>query len=51
VKDFTSSGDTIKFKVPYEGADYDIDLKATDDMLVGTWSGGGNSGKTSGTKK
>ena len=51
VKDFTSAGGELKFKVPYQGADYEIALKATADKLSGTWSGGGDSGKTSGVKK
>jgi hypothetical protein len=51
VKDFTSSDGVLRFKVPYEGVDYDIELKAAEDKLIGTWNGGGNSGKTAGTKK
>jgi hypothetical protein len=49
-KDFTYTDGVLKFKVPYEGDFYDIELKATADKLTGTWSGGGNSGRTTGTK-
>jgi hypothetical protein len=49
-KDFTFADGLLKFKAPYQGVDYDIELKATADKLDGTWSGGGDSGKTSGTK-
>lgn len=49
-KDFTYVDGVLKFKAPYEGQDYDIELKATAEKLVGTWSGGGASGKTTGTK-
>ena len=50
-KDFTYVDGVLKFKVPYEGEDYDIELKADGDgKLKGTWSGGGNSGPTTGTK-
>jgi hypothetical protein len=49
-KDVTFADGVLKFKAPYQGADYDIELKATADKLDGTWSGGGDSGKTSGTK-
>jgi hypothetical protein len=41
---------TLKFSAPYQGEDYDIELKLADGKLVGTWSGNGDSGKTSGTK-
>jgi len=50
VKDFTFSNGVLKFKVPYEGEYYDIELKADGGKLDGKWSGNGNSGKTSGTK-
>ena len=50
VKTVTFSDGVLKFKAPYQGEDYDIELKLTDDKLVGTWSGGGNSGKTTGTR-
>jgi hypothetical protein len=49
-KDLTYADGVLKFKAPYQGADYDIELKATADKLDGTWNGGGDSGKTSGTK-
>ena len=49
-KDFTYSNGVLKFKVPYEGEYYDIELKANGEKLDGKWSGNGNSGKTSGTK-
>jgi hypothetical protein len=49
-KDFSYVDGVLKFKAPYEGQDYDIELKATPEKLVGTWSGGGASGKTTGTK-
>jgi hypothetical protein len=49
-KDFTYTDGLLKFKVPYEDAFYDIELKATPDKLTGTWSGGGTSGRTTGTK-
>jgi hypothetical protein len=50
VRDFSYTDGVLKFKVPYEGEEYDIELKADGDRIDGTWSGGGNSGKTSGTK-
>jgi hypothetical protein len=50
VKDLTYTEGVLKFKVPYQGNYYDIELKATGEKLDGTWSGGGDSGKTSGTK-
>jgi hypothetical protein len=49
-KDLTYENGVLKFKAPYQGEDYDIELKATGDKLDGTWSGGGDSGKTTGTK-
>ncbi len=49
-KDLTFADGVLKFKAPYQGVDYDIALKATADKLDGTWSGGGDSGKTSGIK-
>lgn len=49
-KSFSYTDGVLKFKVPYQGEDYDIELKATPEKLNGTWSGGGDSGKTSGTK-
>jgi hypothetical protein len=50
VKDFTVTGNKIHFKAPYQDQDYDIDLTLTGDKLEGTWSGGSDSGKTSGTR-
>jgi hypothetical protein len=50
VKNFSYADGVLKFKVPYEGQDYDIELKSAADKLVGPWSGDGNSGRTSGTK-
>jgi hypothetical protein len=49
-KDLTYVDGLLKFKAPYQDVDYDIELKAIADKLTGTWSGGGDSGKTSGTK-
>jgi len=49
-KNFNYADGVLKFKVPYQDEEYDIELKVTADKLVGTWSGGGNSGKTAGTK-
>jgi hypothetical protein len=49
-KDFTFADGVLKFKAPYQGVDYDIELKATADKLDGKWSGENNSGKTWGTK-
>jgi hypothetical protein len=40
----------LKFRAPYQGEDYDIVLKMAAEKLDGTWSGGGDSGKTSGTR-
>lgn len=49
-KDFKYDAGVITFKAPYNGQDYDLQLKLTGDKLDGTWSGGGDSGRTSGTK-
>ncbi|HWF48199.1 MAG TPA: hypothetical protein VG168_14415 [Bryobacteraceae bacterium] len=50
-KDFTYASGVLKFKAPYQGNYYDIELKAMpDNKLEGTWSGDGDSGKTTGTK-
>jgi hypothetical protein len=49
-KDLTYVDGLLKFKAPYQDVDYDIELKAVADKLTGTWSGGGDSGKTSGTR-
>ena len=50
-KDLTFAGGVLKFQAPYQGSYYDIELKATADKLDGTWDGGGDSGKTYGTRK
>ncbi len=51
LKELTYTDGVIKFKVPYQGEDYDIELKSTpDNKLSGTWSGGGGSGRTTGAK-
>jgi len=51
VKDLSYTNGVLKFKVPYQGEYYDIDLKQNGEKLDGTWSGmNGDSGKTSGTK-
>jgi hypothetical protein len=51
VKDLTYTNGVLKFKVPYQGEYYDIDLKQNGEKLDGTWSGmNGDSGKTSGAK-
>jgi hypothetical protein len=50
-KDFTVTGDKIHFKTTYQEQDYDIDLTLSGDKLQGTWSGNGDSGKTSGTRR
>jgi hypothetical protein len=49
-KDFSYADGVLKFKVPYEGEYYDIELKVTADKMNGTWSGGGTGGRTTGTK-
>lgn len=49
-KNLTFTDGVLKFVAPYQGADYDIELKLQADKLVGTWSGGGNDGKTTGAK-
>jgi len=49
-KDFSYTDGVLKFKVPYQGEEYDIELKANAEKLSGTWSGGGGSGRTTGTK-
>lgn len=49
-KDVTVTGNKIHFKTPYQDQDYDIDLTLTGDKLEGTWSGGSDSGKTTGTR-
>jgi hypothetical protein len=49
-KDLTFANGVLKFQAPYQGDYYAIELKATADKLDGTWDGGGDSGKTYGTK-
>ena len=49
-KDFTYTDGVLKFKVPYEGEFYDIELKATPDKLTGTWTGGGSSAASQDTR-
>lgn len=50
VKDLKVEGKTIHFRVPYQGNDYEIDLKLVGEKLKGTWSGNGDSGDTKGEK-
>ena len=50
VKDLRYADGVLKFKVPYQGEYYDIELKANGEKLDGKWSGNGDSGKTSGIK-
>jgi hypothetical protein len=50
VSDLKVDGANVHFRVPYQGNQYDIDLKLDGDSLVGTWSGGGSSGETKGQK-
>jgi hypothetical protein len=50
-KDFSFVDGVVKFQAPYQGEYYNVELKLADGRLTGTWSnGGGDSGKTSGTK-
>jgi hypothetical protein len=49
-KDSTYVDGVVKFKAPYQGQDYDIELKYVEDKLEGTWSNGTDSGKTNGVK-
>ncbi|MBV9157193.1 MAG: hypothetical protein JO097_13100 [Acidobacteriaceae bacterium] len=50
VKDLKVEGKTVHFRVPYQGQDYDIDLKLVGEKLAGSWSGNGGSGDTKGEK-
>ena len=50
VKELKVDGRNLTFTVPYQGQDYEIKLKLVKDKLSGTWSGGGDSGDTTGTK-
>jgi hypothetical protein len=43
-------GTKIHFTTPYQGEYYDQDLELQGGKLVGTWSGNGNSGKTTGER-
>lgn len=49
-QDFTYSNGVLKFLAPYEGQNYNIELKAQGERLEGTWSGSGVQGKTTGVK-
>jgi hypothetical protein len=49
-KDFTIEGQKLHLRAPYEGHEYDIDLKMSGEKLSGTWSGNGDSGETRGEK-
>ena len=49
-KDFSYDAGVIKFSAPYQGQDYEVQLKLVGNKLEGTWTGGSDSGKTSGTK-
>ncbi len=51
IKDLNTDEGKVKFKAPYEGELYDIELKMDGDKLTGTWSGNGDSGKTSGQRE
>lgn len=50
VSELKVDGTKLHFRVPYQGNEYDIDLKLEGDSLAGTWSGGGSSGETKGQK-
>ena len=47
---FTYVDGVLKFKAPYEGRDYDIELHPVGEKLQGSWSGAGDAGKTTGSK-
>jgi hypothetical protein len=49
-KNLTFANGVLKFVAPYRGEEYGIELKLQAEKLVGSWSGGGNDGKTTGTK-
>jgi hypothetical protein len=50
IKDLTLTGLKLHFTTPYDGETYDQDLELQGEKLVGTWSGNGNSGKTTGER-
>jgi|GEM_PF-2493591 len=50
VKDLKVDGTSVHFRVPYQGDEYDIDLKLAGNKLAGTWSGNGASGDTKGER-
>lgn len=50
VKDLKVDGSAVHFRVPYQGDEYDIDLKLVGNKLSGNWSGNGASGETKGEK-
>jgi hypothetical protein len=49
-KDFEVNGSKIHLRAPYQGEEYDVDLKLVNGKLTGTWSGNGDSGETKGEK-
>lgn len=50
LKDLTVNGTKLHFTTPYHGEDYAEDLDLQGEKLVGSWSGNGNSGKTTGER-
>lgn len=50
VKNLTVTGSKMHFTTPYQGQDYDQDLQLEGEKLVGTWTGDGDSGKTTGER-
>jgi hypothetical protein len=44
ISDEKLEGDVFRFKVQYEGGQYDVELKIAGDVMDGTWQGGGYSG-------
>lgn len=49
-KDFEVKGSKIHLRAPYQGEEYDVDLRLVNGNLTGTWSGNGDSGETKGEK-
>ena len=49
-KDLKVNLPSVHMKTPYGGDYYDIDLKLDGQTLKGTWSGGGDTGTTTGTR-